>query len=116
MPDLAPPPLPPPPPPSGESRPDGGTVFGTGMDRPHKLSGPDPAYTPEARDAHVEGTILVQCSIGTDGRLTGCSILKSLPLLDRAVLDALAQQRWTPVTFQGQPVAVRYVFRFAFKL
>jgi periplasmic protein TonB len=36
--------------------------------------------------------------------------------MDQVVLAALAQQRWTPVTFQGRPVSVDYMFPFTFKL
>ena len=58
----------------------------------------------------------MKCVITTAGTLQGCRILKSLPFLDEPVLQALAQQRYTPVTFQGRPVAVEYVIPFKFKL
>lgn len=98
-----PPPPPPPPPPQNAAIP-----FGPGMQRPRKISGPEPQYTREAREARVEGKMLVQCVITVDGRLTSCRILKGLPFMDQPVLSALAQQRWTPVVFQGQPVRVFY--------
>jgi periplasmic protein TonB len=90
--------------------------FGEGMNRPERVSGPEPVYPREAREAKVEGTMLVQCVITTEGKLEDCRVLKSLPFLDPPVLAALAQQRYSPVTFQGHPVAVRYVIPFKFKL
>ena len=108
-----PPPPPPPPPPTAQNAV---IPFGPGMERPHKTSGPEPAYTREAREARVEGKMLVQCVITVDGRLEACQVLKSLPFMDQAVLAALAQQRWTPVTFQGQPVSVVYTIPFKFVL
>jgi protein TonB len=90
--------------------------FGEGMNRPERISGPEPVYPREAREAKVEGTMLVQCVITTEGVLQGCRVLKSLPFMDQPVLAALAQQRYSPVTFQGRPVAVRYVIPFKFKL
>jgi protein TonB len=102
---------PPPPPPSNVVLP-----FGEGMNRPQRIAGPEPVYPREAREAHVEGTMLVQCVITTEGTLEGCRVLKSLPFMDQPVLAALARQRYTPVTFQGRPVAVRYVMPFKFKL
>ncbi|MCC6522547.1 MAG: energy transducer TonB [Polyangiaceae bacterium] len=109
---------PPPPPPAPEPpKPQNAVIpFGAGMERPHKVAGPDPTYTREAREARIEGKMLVQCVITTDGTLSGCSILKSLPFMDQAVLAALAQQRWTPVSFQGQPVSVMYTIPFTFVL
>ncbi|MFS8067651.1 MAG: energy transducer TonB, partial [Byssovorax sp.] len=102
---------PPPPPPSNQVLP-----FGEGMNRPQLLGGPEPVFPREAREAKIEGTLLAKCVITTEGALTGCRILKSLPFLDQPVLAALAQRRYTPVSFQGRPVAVEYVIPFKFKL
>lgn len=90
--------------------------FGEGMNRPQLVSGPEPLFPREAREAKVEGTLLARCVITTEGALTGCRIIKGLPFLDQPVLDALAQRRYTPVSFQGRPVAVEYVIPFKFKL
>ena len=90
--------------------------FGEGMNRPQRLGGPEPVYPREAREAKIEGTLLVKCVITTAGTLRGCRVLKSLPFMDQPVLEALAQQRYTPVTFQGHPVDVEYVIPFKFKL
>ena len=90
--------------------------FGEGMNRPQLVSGPEPLFPREAREAKVEGTLLARCVITTEGALTSCRIIKGLPFLDQPVLDALAQRRYTPVSFQGRPVAVEYVIPFKFKL
>ena len=117
IPTAAPPPPPPPPPPPEAPKPQNAVIpFGPGMERPAKVSGPEPVYPREAREAKVEGKMLVQCVITTDGRLVNCSVLKSLPFMDKPVLDALAQQRWTPVMYQGQPVSVSYTIPFKFVL
>lgn len=102
---------PPPPPPTNQVLP-----FGEGMNRPQLVGGPEPVFPREARLANVEGTLLAKCVITTEGTLTGCRIIKSLPFLDQPVLEALAQRRYTPVSFQGRPVAVEYVIPFKFKI
>jgi len=83
--------------------------FTDGMTRPALLSKVDPSYTREARDAQVAGLILTKCVITTEGRLVRCRIVKGIPLMDQAVLTALAQWRYSPVLYQGKPVAVDYV-------
>jgi protein TonB len=83
-----------------------------GMTEPRRLSGADPVYTRAALEAGVEGTLTARCVITASGAVEDCRIVKGLPHLDRAVLDALERQRYTPVTFRGQPVAVEYVFTF----
>jgi periplasmic protein TonB len=90
--------------------------FGVGMDRPRLVAGPAPEYSRQAREAKVEGTMLVKCVITTSGTLRDCRIIKGLPFMDQPVLSALAQQRYTPVTFQGRPVDVEYVIPFKFKI
>jgi protein TonB len=89
----------------------GGSVlpFGEGMTRPELISGEAPHYTPEALAARVEGTMIAKCVITIEGKLESCRIVKSLPYMERAVLDALSTRRYNPVHYQGRPVAVEYV-------
>lgn len=83
---------------------------------PRFLGGPSPAYTQKAIDREVEGVMEVRCVVGTDGRVRDCQILKSLPFMDRAVIEALEQRRYTPATLGGEPVDVYYRYRLPFRL
>ncbi len=98
-----------------------GTVaFGEGMTRPVLISGPGgtpyPQYTPQAREAGVEGLMIVKCTITAQGAVTSCQIIKPVPHLETAVLEWLAGAKYSPVTFQGRPQQVSYTFNFRFKL
>lgn len=84
--------------------------FGPGMTRPKKLSGPQPQYTREALEARVQGLMIVKCVITTRGSVERCRVLRSLPHMEQAVLEALYAQHYQPVTFQGRPVPVDYIF------
>lgn len=125
--DPAPGPSGPPGPPGGGG--DGsGTGTGTGgggtmvldmmpgMSRPMRIAGADPVYTREALQARVQGKVIVKCAVMTDGSVRNCRVIKGLPYMDQAVLQALSAQRYTPASFQGRPVAVNYVFTFNFTL
>jgi protein TonB len=94
--------------------------FGEGMTRPVMVSSSNgeqgPSYTPEARAAEVEGIMLVKCTITAEGAVTNCQILKPVPLMEAAALKWLATAKYTPVTFQGHPQTVSYVFNFRFRL
>ena len=87
-----------------------------GMTRPEKIAGRDPSYTREAREARVQGLLLAKCVVNVRGTLENCRIIRSLPHMNRAVLDALATHVYKPVTYQGKPIAVDYVFHFRFML
>jgi protein TonB len=84
--------------------------FGAGMNRPSMVGGRDPIYTKEALAARVEGLMIVRCTINITGAITNCRVIKELPHMKQAVLDALYSRRYTPVLFNGQPVNVDYVF------
>jgi len=84
--------------------------FREGMTPPEQLQGKPIVYSREALDFGVQGTIQAKCVINLRGLLDNCKILKSLPYMDRAVLDALASRRYKPVLLDGKAVAVEYVF------
>ena len=84
--------------------------FQEGMSRPVPIAAPSPVYTREALAARVSGTVIAKCVITPAGALTGCRIIKGVPHMNESVLAALAASRYRPVTYQGRPVAVDYVF------
>jgi protein TonB len=67
--------------------------------------------TREARDADVKGLFLAKCVITTAGTLQNCRLIKGHPLVNQALLTALSRWRYTPVIYQGKPVAVDYVIQ-----
>lgn len=76
---------------------------------PKKISAPGPQYSPEARKAGVEGTVVVQAVIARDGTVRKAAILKSdHPCLGYLVSKALRQWRFEPARVDGKPVEVRY--------
>jgi protein TonB len=91
-------------------------AFSGRMVPPRFLSGPTPAYTQKAIEREVEGVMEVRCVVGTDGRVRECQVLRSLPFMDRAVIEALEQRRYVPATLGGENVDVYYRFRLPFRL
>lgn len=90
--------------------------FDERMTQPEKLGGPDPQYTEKALEREVQGTMIVRCVVTTEGKVFGCRILKSLPFMDRAVIDALERRRYKPATLGGRPVEVNYNFKITLRL
>jgi periplasmic protein TonB len=104
----APPPPPPPPPVRME--------FNDSMTPPKVISGPNPEYTDQALEREVQGLMVVKCVVTVEGRVHDCRVLQSLPFMDRAVIGALEQRRYTPALLQGKPVEVDYTFRIRLTL
>ena len=84
--------------------------FGEGMTRPVPESSSVKdypiEYTREAREAKIEGTMLLKCVILVDGSVRDCKIIKPLPHMADAVMAAVPKWKFSPVTFQGKPVNV----------
>ncbi|MFP2908543.1 TonB family protein [Pyxidicoccus sp. 3LFB2] len=85
-------------------------AFGQGMTPPVMLGGTPIDYTPQARAARVEGTLIAKCVVTVEGRVRDCRVIKGLPHMDASVVDALESRRYRPVTYQGKAVSVSYVF------
>lgn len=79
----------------------GGTIR-----NPTKTKDVAPVYPPVAKSARVGGTVQVEATIGTDGRVEDAKVVKSVPLLDQAALDAVKQWQYAPTMVKGTPVPV----------
>lgn len=50
--------------------------------------------------------MIIEATIGVDGRLINARLLRSIPLLDQAALEAVRQWEFTPTLLNGVPVPV----------
>lgn len=73
---------------------------------PEKTEGVAPLYPQLAREAGVEGTVMVQALIDASGRVVDTRIVKSIPMLDAAAMDCVRKWRFKPARSNGQPIAV----------
>jgi TonB family protein len=108
-PAIGPPPPPPPPPPDPGVDPLGGQApvrVGGNIPVPTKIRDVKPVYPPEAEAARVQGVVILEATIGADGGVVDAKVLRSIPLLDQAAMDAVRQWRFTPTRLNGQPVPV----------
>jgi protein TonB len=62
-----------------------------------------PVYPPLAVSAGVEGIVILEATVGRDGRVEGLSVLRSVKLLENAALDAVRQWRYAPLLLNGKP-------------
>lgn len=62
----------------------------------------------------IEGVVIVQALVGTDGRVKDTRVVKSIPMLDDAVVAAVRQWVFKPAEAKGNPVAVWVAVPFRF--
>jgi periplasmic protein TonB len=91
---------PPPPPPSAPVR------VGGDIKEPKKIKDAKPVYPPVAMAAKVQGIVIIEATIGKDGKVKDAKILRGQPLLNQAAMDAVNQWEFTPTMLNGQPVDV----------
>jgi protein TonB len=65
-----------------------------------------PRYPDSAREAGVDGTVIVQALVGKDGRVKDTLVIKSIPTLDAAATAAVRQWVFKPARARSRPVAV----------
>jgi TonB family protein len=78
------------------------------MTRPQQISGLPAVYSRDAVLAKEVGMVEARCVVTASGVLQKCRLMKSLPHLERQILDSLASRRYSPAMSQGRPVAVDY--------
>ena len=54
----------------------------------------------------LAAVVIIEATIGPDGRVTDTKVLRSIPLLDQAAVDAVKQWTYTPTLLNGVPVPV----------
>ncbi len=88
-----------------------------GVVRPVKVFGPPPRYTEEAREARVQGAVVLQAVIDTRGDVSDVKVLQGLSEgLDQAAVEAVRQWKFKPATLNGERVAVYYEVAVDFRL
>ncbi len=76
------------------------------MKAPRKITDVTPIYPAVARTARVEGVVILEAVIDAAGRVESVHVLRSIPLLDQAAMEAVRQWTFTPTTLNGTPVPI----------
>ncbi len=74
---------------------------------PKKTHAPLPNYTEEARQARIQGVVILQAVVDTVGNVGYVKVLKGLPQgLTESAVQVVQQWRYEPATLHGEPVPV----------
>jgi TonB family protein len=88
-----------------------------GTHRPIPLYRPEPEYSDEARNAHIQGSVEVSLTVGTDGIAHDIVVTKSLGHgLDEKALTAIRQWRFDPAAEDGKPIPALIKVAVSFRL
>lgn len=73
---------------------------------PEAITKVPPTYPDIAREAGVDGTVMVQALVGKDGKVKDTKVVKSIPMLDSAAEAAVKLWVFKPALSNNKPVAV----------
>ncbi len=75
---------------------------GGAIRQPQRVHHVQPVYPPIAQSARIEGIVIIEATIGEDGQVINARVLRSVPLLDQAALDAVRQWEYMPTQLNGR--------------
>jgi protein TonB len=75
-----------------------------------------PNYPALARQARIQGAVVLQAVISKDGTIQGLHVVSGHPMLTPAAIDAVKQWRYKPYFLNGEPVEVETVVTVNFTL
>jgi protein TonB len=98
--DAPPPPPPPAPIPAAPQQP---VRIGGQISAPELLQRVEPVYPDIAVIAKVQGTVILEAVVATDGTVESVKVLRPVKFLDGAAIDAVKQWRYKPLILNGMP-------------
>ncbi len=108
----APPPLPPPPPITNATP----VRRGGNVQAANLIHQVNPIYPPLARQARVQGVVVMEAVISKEGSIESLRVITGHPLLNQAALDAVKQWKYRPTLLNGDPVEVITTVTVTFSL
>jgi len=104
--------LPPPPKPVTPARiKQGGNVTAASI-----INQTKPVYPPLARQARIQGSVVLHAIIDKDGKVAELQVVSGHPLLVQAALDAVKQWLYKPTLLNGDPVEVDTTITVTFSM
>jgi TonB family protein len=108
---------PPPPVPVSQGISGGGYRIGGGVSAPAPIYQPEPQYAEEARQAGIQGAVLLSIVVDENGQAQAIRVTRSLdPGPDQKAIEAVSQWRFRPGQKDGKPVPVMASVEVNFRL
>jgi TonB family protein len=91
--------------------------IGHGVTEPTLIHRVEPEFSPEARQAKYQGTVVLSVVVGTDGRAHDIRVARGLGMgLDQQAIDAVQKWKFAPAKYDNHPVPVYATIEVQFRL
>jgi protein TonB len=75
-----------------------------------------PVYPPLARQARIQGVVILQAQISKEGNIENLQLISGHPMLAPAAIEAVKQWKYKPYLLNGEPVEVETQVQVNFTL
>ena len=76
----------------------------------------NPTYPREARDKGIQGDVVLQATIDTQGNIASLNAVQGDPILADASIEAVKQWKYKPFLLNGEPVEVETTIKVVFRI
>jgi TonB family protein len=91
--------------------------IGNGVSSPRLVYQLEPQYSEEAREAKLQGSVVLAIEVGADGFVRDVQLRRGLGLgLDENAMDAIRHWQFSPALKDGQPVPVAATVEVNYRL
>jgi TonB family protein len=101
-------------PPAPEIQPEGPVKIGGLVKEPKLLSSTLPVYPTFAKEAHIEGDVVIRTTIDKNGSVTHMEVVSGPTMLRQSALEALGRWKYVPSKLDGLPVTVQMLVTIKF--
>jgi protein TonB len=90
--------------------------IGGSMKTPRLARRVEPLYPDIAQRAAIEGIVILEATVGEDGRVDGVKVLRSQAVLEQAAIEAVKQWQYEPLIYNGRPTPFVLTVTLSFNL
>lgn len=83
---------------------------------PQKIKDVQPIYPEIALQSKIEGTVDVETIVDSTGHVADQRVVRGVPELNDAALQAISQWEFTPPRLNGEPTAIIFTCAVTFKV
>jgi periplasmic protein TonB len=82
----------------------------------NKVGGKNPKYPSDAKQAHVEGRVVLVAMVSASGKIEDLCVSQGPEMLQQAAFDAVKTWKYKPFELNGQPLEVKTQMNVDFAL
>lgn len=83
---------------------------------PKLISKVEPIYPDSAKKAGIKGMVILEATIDEEGKVIDTKVVRSIPELDKAAVEAVEQWIYEPYILDGKPKKVQFSVTITFHL